>query len=145
MQKKLYKYLLAATLSVAALAAQAQKTETGESPRKLYVENKMPGLQYAPASTAKRSSGSKKTYQGSSLRHEIEEGKMGMTVKKGGNATANNTPKRSTEKVSLPSDQPATEKKVQMPEPFIPTQEDPAQPSNETKQDKAAAAPAASK
>jgi len=145
MQKKLYKYLLAATLSVAALAVQAQKTETGESPRKLYVENKMPGLQYALASTAKRSSGSKKTYQGASLRHEIEEGKMGMPVKKGGDATANNTPKRSTEKVSLPSDQPATEKKVQLPEPFTPTQEDPAQPSNETKQDKPAAAPAASK
>ena len=81
MQKKLYKYLLAATLSVAALAVQAQKTETGESPRKLYVENKMPGLQYALASTAKRSSGSKKTYQGASLRHEIEEGKMGMPVR----------------------------------------------------------------
>lgn len=145
MQKKLYKYLLTATLSVAALAAQAQKTETGESPRRLYVENKMPGLQYAPASTARKSGASKKTYQGSSLRHEIEDGKMGMPVKKGGNATANNTSKRSTEKVSLPSDQPTTEKKVQMPEPFIPTQEDPAQPSNETKQDKPAAAPAASK
>lgn len=145
MQKKLYKYLLTATLSVAALAANAQKQETGESPRKLYVENRMSGLQYAPASAAKRSGGSKKTFQGSSLRHEIEEGKSGVPVKKGGSAATVNTAKRPTEKVSLPSDQPATEKKVQQPEPFIPSQEDPAQPSNETKQDKPAVAPAASK
>ncbi len=143
MQKNLYKYLLTATLSVAAISAQAQKGDAEPPTGKAYVQNSVPGLRYAPASSAKMSGASKKTFQGSSLRHEIEEGKAGVPVKKGGGATATNTAKRPTEKVTLPSDQPATEKKVQMPEQYIPSQEDPAKTSGEVKQDKPVATPAA--
>lgn len=146
MQKSIYKYLVTTIMVAATFTAQAQKEETRESPRKLILENRQPGLLYAPVTASKGKSASGKTFQGSSLRHEIEQGKIGAPVKKGGSSGVAAAPKHSTEKVALPSDAaPVKQEKVIMPIPFIPSQEEGTQPGNESKQDKPATAPAISK
>ena len=80
----------------------AQEYATDKSIREQVLNNKQPGAVYAPAGQAKQTPA--KGFEGSSLKKQIEEGKLGMPVKTGTGPTIQATETKRPAGLVLPSE-----------------------------------------
>ncbi|WP_285058340.1 hypothetical protein [Pedobacter ginsengisoli] len=123
--KMIYKtgIVAAIVLILSANTSIAQENESGESVRKQYVNNNVPGAKYAPEkkSNGKEETDKPKTYNKGDFKSTLDGGKSqsgGATARRSAQKSVN-AAARATQK-PLPSDQPAVKeeiKKIDPPKP----------------------------
>lgn len=114
--KTIYKtgIIAAVALIFSANSSSAQENESGESVRKQYVNNNVPGAKYGPEKkSGKEETEKPKTYNKGDFKSTLDEGKS-----QSGGAAARRTVQKSARSAApgpqkpLPSDQPAVKEEV---------------------------------